>query len=329
MNKPIALTLLLAGSPAFSWRVVRPRRSRSRDQLQIPSQAHRERRRLGQLWLCISLNGDRSPRRRSRRGRRGHGPRRLPLSEDPGGTDGWGLVKSSSPKTRPTAISLAFPYPSRATTPRSGRSARTAWDRPGRRLLSFIATRADPTIGARSGRSLPATRATMTDSGSPCPSTRNAHRGVGRRGRGGHGPRRGLTSLPRTWAGPTNWGQVVKLVSTDPGDSDRFGYAVALEGDFAVVGAPREDGDGTDRGAAYLFSRDLGGTDAWGLTKARSGRSDRRFLVRNALDVDGSLAVVGSAWDDGAGTNRGAVYVFGRDVGSADLLGPDQEARRQ
>jgi len=146
---------------------------------------------------------------------------------------------------------------------------------------------------------------------------------AGSDGEDGAGTDRGAAYIfAKDVGGTDNWGQVVKLVSTDPGDSDRFGYAVALEGDFAVVGAPREDGDGADRGAAYLFSRDLGGTDAWGLTKrlAPADPTDDSWFG-NALDVDGSLAVVGSAWDDGGGTNRGAVYVFGRDVGDADLWG--------
>ncbi len=97
---------------------------------------------------------------------------------------------------------------------------------------------------------------------------------------------------------------------------------VALDGDLALVGAPREDAAGTDRGAAYVFSRDLGGTDAWGLVKRLAPADPTNdSWFGNALAVDGSLAVVGAGWDDGGGTNRGAVYVFGRDEGGADLWG--------
>ena len=95
-----------------------------------------------------------------------------------------------------------------------------------------------------------------------------------------------------------------------------------LKGNYALVGSPREDGAGADRGAAYLFSRDLGGTDAWGLVKkiVPSDPTDDAWFA-TALAIDGTLAVVGSGWDDGGGTNRGAAYVFGRDTGGTDNWG--------
>jgi hypothetical protein len=146
---------------------------------------------------------------------------------------------------------------------------------------------------------------------------------VGADGEDGAGTDRGAAYIfAKDQGGTDNWGQVAKLVSSDPGDADRFGYAVALDADSALVGSPEEDGSGTDRGAAYLFARDLGGTDAWGLVKriVPSDTADASSFG-NALSLEGALAVIGAAWDDVGGTNRGAVYVFGRDVGGADLWG--------
>ena len=37
-----------------------------------------------------------------------------------------------------------------------------------------------------------------------------------------------------------------------------------MDGGTIIVGADGEDGAGTDRGAAYIFSKDLGGADNWG-----------------------------------------------------------------
>ena len=48
----------------------------------------------------------------------------------------------------------------------------------------------------------------------------------------------------------TNWSQQVKLTASDAAASDVFGNSVAIDGDFAVVGA-RGDASGT--GAAYIF----------------------------------------------------------------------------
>ncbi len=146
---------------------------------------------------------------------------------------------------------------------------------------------------------------------------------AGSDGEDGAGTDRGAAYIfVKDMGGTGNWGQVAKVISADPGDSDRFGYAVALSGDIAVVGSPREDADGTDRGAAYVFARDLGGLEAWGLVKriAPSAPADNSWFG-NAVAVEGSLAVVGSAWEDGGGTDRGAAYLFSRDEGGADLWG--------
>ncbi len=122
--------------------------------------------------------------------------------------------------------------------------------------------------------------------------------------------------------GTDNWGQVAKIVSGDPDNINQFGYTVSLEGDYALIGSPREDGSGADRGAAYLFSRDVGGADAWGVVKkiVPSDPTDDAWFG-TTLGIDGTLAVVGSAWDDGGGTNRGAAYVFGRDTGGTNNWG--------
>jgi hypothetical protein len=59
--------------------------------------------------------------------------------------------------------------------------------------------------------------------------------------------------------------EVAKLTADDGAEGDIFGYSVAISGDTLVVGAPWADVGGVyDQGAAYLFSRNQGGVDAWG-----------------------------------------------------------------
>jgi hypothetical protein len=122
--------------------------------------------------------------------------------------------------------------------------------------------------------------------------------------------------------GADNWGQVIKLVSADPVDLGEFGTAVAIDGDLVLVGASGEDGAGTSRGAAYLFSRDQGGAGAWGQVKKMvPGTPTDGAWFGNAVALDGPLAVVGEPWNDGAGTNRGSVYIFAKDEGGTDNWG--------
>jgi hypothetical protein len=50
-----------------------------------------------------------------------------------------------------------------------------------------------------------------------------------------------------------DWQQVAKLASADPTAYDYFGQSVAIDGDFAVVGAYRKDVAASGAGAAYLY----------------------------------------------------------------------------
>lgn len=146
---------------------------------------------------------------------------------------------------------------------------------------------------------------------------------VGSDGEDGAGTDRGAAYVfVKDQGGVDNWGQVAKIVSPDPHDGDRFGYSVSLSGDFTVAGVPKEDAGGTDRGAAYMFARDLGGLEAWGLVKRLApGTPSDNSWFGNSVAVEGSLAVVGAAWEDGGGTDRGAAYLFSRDEGGADFWG--------
>ena len=53
----------------------------------------------------------------------------------------------------------------------------------------------------------------------------------------------------------TSWVQEAKLQASDAEASDRFGYSVAISGDYAIVGASGEDTGGVNVGAAYIFKR--------------------------------------------------------------------------
>jgi hypothetical protein len=128
-----------------------------------------------------------------------------------------------------------------------------------------------------------------------------------------------------------NWTFVKKLLAPDGAAGDQFGCAVALEDDTLVVGAAGADPDGvTNRGAAYVFYRNRGGTENWGLVTrllAADGLTDDGFGF--AVDISGDTIVVGAPFDDtldaggqsGSCPDRGSVYIFERNLGGADNWG--------
>jgi uncharacterized repeat protein (TIGR01451 family) len=123
--------------------------------------------------------------------------------------------------------------------------------------------------------------------------------------------------------GTDSWGEVAKLTPSNPGAGNRFGYAVAVSGDVIVVGAKREDVFGLYRsGAAYVFQRMQGGTDAWGET-ARLIPSDPHINTRFgwSVAVSGDVIVVGAVFHSEWGTDAGMAYVFQRMEGGRDVWG--------
>ena len=59
----------------------------------------------------------------------------------------------------------------------------------------------------------------------------------------------------------TSWAQEAKLLASDGAVNDRFGGSVSISGDYALVGAHRNDGNGSGSGSAYLYSGIIVGID--------------------------------------------------------------------
>ena len=122
--------------------------------------------------------------------------------------------------------------------------------------------------------------------------------------------------------GTSNWGEVVKLTASDAQNSDEFGRSVAISGDYAIVGAHFEDSTGSDRGAAYLYYRDQGGTDLWGeVVKLTASDAQDWDEFGTSVTISGDYAIVGAQYEDSGGLSSGAAYVFYRNQGGTDNWG--------
>ncbi len=104
--------------------------------------------------------------------------------------------------------------------------------------------------------------------------------------------------------GPNSWGSGTKIVAPDAEADDRFGWSVAISGDYAVVGAIKEDEGGSNAGAAYMFRRT--GSDSWDFDIKIMAPDTLHGLFGNSVEIDGDFTVVGAL---GYG---GAAYVFKR-----------------
>ncbi len=121
-----------------------------------------------------------------------------------------------------------------------------------------------------------------------------------------------------------SWRQTAKLIASDRGAYNRFGWAVAVSDGCILVGAPHDDDRGGDAGAAYLFRQDGNGWREHRKLLANDGAAGAAFGFSVALS--GPWAAVGAVGDDGRASDAGAVYLFdrGSNWGQTDkLTAPD------
>ncbi|MGE0104873.1 MAG: PxKF domain-containing protein [Blastocatellales bacterium] len=112
--------------------------------------------------------------------------------------------------------------------------------------------------------------------------------------------------------------ETAKLEASDKDANDQFGVSVSIDGDTAIVGAPREDLPGIDSGAAYIFERNLGGANNWGeARKIEATDGGNYHLFGNSVGISGDTVIVGAPWE----ADSGAVYIFERNLGGANNWG--------
>ncbi len=110
------------------------------------------------------------------------------------------------------------------------------------------------------------------------------------------------------------WGEVGGVPNPDTVSpaGDRFGSAIALDGDRLVVGAALDGHYGFWGGRAWVFQRDAAGV--WGSPEelVPVGGLGPFDLFGWSVDIEGDRIVVGEPGDDTAGSGTGAVHVFER-----------------
>jgi hypothetical protein len=121
--------------------------------------------------------------------------------------------------------------------------------------------------------------------------------------------------------GADNWGQTNRLIASDGDSYDNYGRSVALKGDFVIVGAF----DKNDVGAAYIYSRNQGGTDNWGEMKKFSQTTsyyDADF--GSAVAINSDYAVVGAENMVNTDGSKGTAYFYSQPTGTHIHVAPKQ-----
>ncbi len=126
----------------------------------------------------------------------------------------------------------------------------------------------------------------------------------------------------RDHGGDGNWGEIARLAATDAADNDFFGRAVAISHDTVVVGADGNDDHGPGSGSAYVFDRNSGGANAWGLVKKLTSNDGvEGDAFGRAVAIDGDTIVIGAYLDDDGAENAGSAYIFERNATEMNAWG--------
>lgn len=123
----------------------------------------------------------------------------------------------------------------------------------------------------------------------------------------------GLVNAGSAWVftrAGADWSAQVRLQAPDAASSDAFGYALALQGDTLVVGAPSDDTqDGANAGSAWVFT---GSGAAWApQAQLRASDAQAWDFLGYAAALDGGTLLLGAPADDlPAGMDAGSARVF-------------------
>ncbi|HRQ73724.1 MAG TPA: GC-type dockerin domain-anchored protein [Phycisphaerales bacterium] len=121
--------------------------------------------------------------------------------------------------------------------------------------------------------------------------------------------------------------QLHRLTPSDAQAGDQFGWAVAISGDVAIIGARRDDDLGSNSGSAYVFNAATGQQ----LFKLRASDGAAQDEFGYSVAIAGDRAIVGARLANNFGANDGKAYIFDVTTGqqkhrlmSADNYGSDE-----
>ncbi len=133
---------------------------------------------------------------------------------------------------------------------------------------------------------------------------------------------RGAAYVYRRNGSSNSWTFSAKILPSDPALNDQFGFSVAVSGNIVAVGSRLDDDAGSASGSVYLFSRNQGGTNAWGQIKkltAFDGATDDLF--GQSVAINGDNVLVGAIGDFQNGLKTGSAYLYSRNQGGTNNWG--------
>ena len=118
----------------------------------------------------------------------------------------------------------------------------------------------------------------------------------------------------------TSWPQKAKLSSpVSSATNDNYGASIALDGNYAVVGASYDADLGDYSGAAYIYGRSASGT--WEqVIKLTAYDGTLHDYFGYSVSLSGNYALIGCYGDDESGSSSGSAYVYVRSIATGEWM---------
>jgi len=111
-----------------------------------------------------------------------------------------------------------------------------------------------------------------------------------------------------------SWIQQSKITASDGVAGDNFGSSVSISGDYAIIGAYKDDDNGSNSGSAYIFHRNGNSWDQQAKITPTDGQAEDGFGF--SVSISGDYTIIGAYKADDNGSNSGSAYIFHRNVNS-------------
>jgi len=117
-----------------------------------------------------------------------------------------------------------------------------------------------------------------------------------------------------------SWGQRNIIIDLNGKTGDRFGCAVGIDGEYAVVGSKGDDDQfGDDSGTGFVYLQQDNGWILMGNLEDGGGKAGD--ALGSSAAISGRNVILGAPLDDNPGSNMGSVLVYGGLCN--DLVNPD------
>ncbi len=107
-----------------------------------------------------------------------------------------------------------------------------------------------------------------------------------------------------------DWLELEKIFASDTDYYDYFGNSVSISEDYALIGAPYDDDNGSHSGSAYIFFFDGSNWIEQAKLTATDGAEGDQFGY--SVSISNGYAVIGALMDDDNGDRSGSAYIFKR-----------------